>query len=571
MGIQIGLSTISKIFTQTPFAAVEPTVSGSVVGLLSGSYSNGSSWPSTTGSNDTVIGAPLASGSNGRWQFNGSDEYIIISSSQLSSFNQAEYANQEFTFLFYGTIGSLSTRRALFGSGGGGYNNGGDAIMRTDTTPPAGTFHLDLRGLAGATNRFTVTGTSGSLINIAVAQSSSGEQYLYQDGVLVATSGSLGFVGYAPFTTSSNNVGAFIGYNGNVDASTYNGQLGAAFLYNRVLSATEISQSAYSFYSGSAGGSLITPITSVFLGTDKVFPAFTPTSMSVMTLVVGGGGEGGTGTGGGAGAGGVVYSSSISLLTGIYTVTVGAGGKVMGATTYSNAATTASGGSGETSSFSSGSVNVLAYGGGGGASYGGGTAAITALAKSGGSGGGGSDWNYGTRNLRVGGAGTVGMGFPGGTSPGNANGSGAGGGGASQTGSATQVTGRGAPGGSGSAYTIRDGNSVFYGGGGGAGAYNTTPGGLATAGGGQGGNASGGAGFSGSANTGGGGGGGNRNVDGTINGAGGAGGSGIIVIAYLTSSAVGLSVSGGIEQTYTSSSLVYKSHTFLSSSNFVIS
>jgi hypothetical protein len=72
----------------------------------------------------------------------------------------------------------------------------------------------------------------------------------------------------------------------------------------------------------------------------------------------------------------------------------------------------------------------------------------------------------------------------------------------------------------------------------------------------------------GGVNTGSGGGGGSHY---SVTNEGGAGGSGIVVIAYLTSSAVGLSVSGGIETTYDSGSLTYKSHTFLSSSNLVIS
>ena len=54
----------------------------------------------------------------------------------------------------------------------------------------------------------------------------------------------------------------------------------------------------------------------------------------------------------------------------------------------------------------------------------------------------------------------------------------------------------------------------------------------------------------------------------------GNGGSGIIVIAYLTSSfsaSAATAVSGGIITDFTSGSAVYRSHTFLSSSNLVIS
>ena len=562
MGIQIGSQIISNIFTQTYSEGVQPPSSGSVIGLQSGSYDNGSTWTSTTGSAGVVINSPLASGSNGRWQFNGTDEYILISSSQLSGFNQAENANQEFTFLFYGTIGSVSTRRALFGCADGGYNPGGDAIFRTDSSPGAGKIHLDLRGPTGNTNRFTITGDSGSLLNLAITQNTAGTASVYQNGTFLASSGTLA-LGYAPFKTGSNQVGAFIGYNGDVDADNYNGQLGASYLYNRVLSTTEISQSALSFSSGSPAGMVISPITSVFLGTSKVFPAISPiVSMSVQTLVVAGGGSGGTGTGGGGGAGGVVYSGSLTLNSGVYAVNVGSGGRATG----SNNDKSPSGNRGADSSFVSGTIIVSASGGGGGIGY---DQTLLDARNSGGSGGGTSA----QRNTP--GSGISGQGFAGGNWNGADNGCGSGGGGASQTGrqpTGAYPNGSGGNGASGSAYTIRSGTSVFYGGGGGGGNYVTSVNpGTGGPGGGTAGSKTATNPTSASANTGGGGGGSFRSAVGDNNGISGNGGSGIVVIAYLTSSAVGLSVSGGIEQTFDSGSLTYKSHTFLSSSNFVIS
>jgi hypothetical protein len=285
MGIQIGSVVVNNIFgTKTvDVPGIDYIVSSSVIGLVSGSYSNGSTWTSTTGSAVDVINNPLTGqAANGRWQFDGTNDYLRIPQSTLNAtFNTAEAVTQSFTFLFYGTIGSLSTRRALFGASGfPSYDQGGDCILRTDTTPPAGTFHLQLRAPGGATNTFTVTGVSGSLLNLAITQNATGVQSVYQDGVLVATSGSVG-TAYYPWRSGDLSSGANIGFNNDTDTDNYNGQLGGTFLYNRVLSATEISSSAQAFYTASAASSSIQIITSasaVFIGNEKVYPSAAPTA-----------------------------------------------------------------------------------------------------------------------------------------------------------------------------------------------------------------------------------------------------------------------------------------------------
>jgi hypothetical protein len=282
MGIQLGSTVVNNIFG-TKTVEVPPIsfiVSGSVVGLLSGSYLSGSAWPSTTGSDIEVASSPLVGqASNGRWQFNGTDEFLRISQSTLDATFVTNNVNavQPFTFLFYGTIGSVSTRRALYGPGGLGlaYQIGGDAILRTDTSPGSGKMHLDLRGPGPSFNRFTITADSGSLLNLAIVQTGSGAQSIYQDGVLVATSGALAN-GYAPWRSSDGTTGGNILYNNNTDANNYNGQLGGIFLYNSVLSATEISQSAQSFYKSSTSSSFVQTVLSasaVFIGAEKVFPS----------------------------------------------------------------------------------------------------------------------------------------------------------------------------------------------------------------------------------------------------------------------------------------------------------
>jgi len=605
MSIFLGSSQLSGLFGTavtagpgaTAFGNPAPPISGGAVALNAGLFPNTSSvWTNYNG-NVFVQNAPLVGTSSiGFYQFNGTNDQLFLSGGLYTNgLFQGNNGTQSFTMMFYGTVGDLSTQnRALFGNPQ--YNttpSGSDAIFRIDTSPPAGYCTLDMRtsqALGGRFNRFSVPYSSGSIMNIAVTyDATTTSASLYVDGILTQTSGGFAGAQYTPWYNNGGN-GPIFGTSNGINAVDFNGTLGGFYVYNRILTGTQISQSAAWFSQGNtvipAQASGIQDINTAYLGSNLLYtkPTTTTTTttsttsttttsttsttkppLSVMTLVIGGGGAGGVGTGGGGGAGGVVYSSSLSLTPGTYATNVGTGGLQSAGPVGLNRSTQ-SGNFGQTSSFQSGSISVIAVGGGGGAAY----ETSTAFAKSGGSGGGGSNFS----TYRAGGAGTTGQGNAGGTVTSNPNGSGAGGGGASQAGAGAEVAGRGAPGGSGSAYTIRDGNSVFYGGGGGAGSYHTTPGGLASAGGGQGGNASGGAGFSGSANTGGGGGGSNRNVDGTVNGAGGAGGSGIIIIAYLTSSfsaSAATAVSGGIITDYTSGSAVYRSHTFLSSSNLVIS
>jgi hypothetical protein len=288
MGIQLGSTIVNNIFGTKNISttAVQTTVSGSVIGILSGSYSNGALWPSTTGSDIIVVNSPLISGSFGRWQFDGTSDYLNITQSTLNATFNTASVNQQFTFLFYGTIGSVSTRRALYAAGGAdlGYENGGDAIVRTDTSPGSGKMHLDLRGRSGNYNRFTITADSGSLLNLAIVQTNNNSQSVYQDGVIVATSGAL-FDGYAPWLSSDGVSGANIGYNNDTDADNYNGQLGGAFLYNVALSASAISESAQAFYASVTGSSTTAVVSSsaVYLGSNLIYPTIPTTTTTTST------------------------------------------------------------------------------------------------------------------------------------------------------------------------------------------------------------------------------------------------------------------------------------------------
>ena len=258
-------------------------------------------------------------------------------------------------------------------------------------------------------------------------------------------------------------------------------------------------------------------------------------------LVVGGGGGGGSKCGGGGGGGGVVYTQSLAVASGIYSVTVGRGG--IGAPDKSTV---------NTSGGDSGAFGILAYGGGAGGTFGGRTNSHYGL--DGGSGGGGGivrPWNYATRAH----GGTGLQGHDGGSGC-NINFMAYGG--ASYVGSAYRSTGGGGggAGGAGVAADYQDdpervfgGNggagvlceiygAVYYGGGGGGGATSRAESGSFT--GGIGGGGDGGVtvgstvkpGKNGTDGLGGGGGGGSGDTADSEGGAGGNGGSGVVIIRY---------------------------------------
>jgi hypothetical protein len=236
-------------------------------------------------------------------------------------------------------------------------------------------------------------------------------------------------------------------------------------------------------------------------------------SLTCDYLVVGGGGSGGDNLGGGGGGGGYFTSiggSALSLTSGSYPVTVGAGGAAQ-------QLTLARGVNGTSSVFSS----VTAAGGGGGGSGPGG-GALAGL--SGGSGGGGA----GTGG--TGGASTGG-GNAGGAGGGSGGTAAAGGGGGAGAAGGTGVSGTAGNGGAGSnsasslATATSTGVSGFYAGGGGGGANSSATGGAGGSGGGGG--SSNANGSPGGAFTGGGGGG-----CGQYGNTSGAGGSGIVIVRY---------------------------------------
>ena len=266
--------------------------------------------------------------------------------------------------------------------------------------------------------------------------------------------------------------------------------------------------------------------TGVFYMAFKANPAQYPIPSGQMGyLTVAGGASGGSRYGGGGGAGGLrttygtasgggaAVESNITLASGTYTITVGAGGA-------ETAASTGAGGQGNNGSNST-LDTVTSIGGGAGAGW-------TVTALSGGSGGGGSIYSAAAK-----GSGTTGQGFAGGDGSEGAPYYVGGGGGASQVGDNGDSSFSG-DGGNGLTVAITGSNVTYAGGGGGGYSSDASadPGSGGAGGGASGGPGPQGNGNAGTANTGGGGGG--SAGDSAIS-RGGAGGSGIVVLRMNTS------------------------------------
>ena len=262
-------------------------------------------------------------------------------------------------------------------------------------------------------------------------------------------------------------------------------------------------------------------------------------------LVVAGGGGGGNNGGGGGGGGGYKYLDDISLATGTYTVTVGAGG----AKAASNSAAASNGSASIFGSYTT-------VGGGGGASRDGGNAAAV-----GGGGGGGAGATSSSRT--PGASGTSGQGYAGGdgtTADAGASATGGGGGGTGNQGFNGASAAAAGDGGAGLIFYFGTTRYAVGGGGGGGVTVNGTIG-YGTDGGANG-ALKGATASAATANTGGGGGGG---------GTGSNGGSGIVVISYKTSSMTTSATGTYSKTTSTINGVSYTFYKFTASGTFTIS
>jgi hypothetical protein len=445
---------------------------------------SGTSWydVSSGGNNGSLINGPTYSSTNGgAIVFDGIDDYITIPDSlaPTPAVTMIFWINKSFTN-YYLSIHSRNNNAVNGSHTGIGYG-----------TPISSDGWIQIGYMGDGTNNYFI-------INGTIYSGNGGSQFPY-DSVNSIVMFSMNNNGYfagnnAPVTSLAltTSLGGYSGYqwlnrnyktlgilSTSANRSPFNGQMSNSLFYNRILSATEITQNY------AAMGS-------------RYF------SLQVQYLVVAGGGGGNNNRSGGGGAGGLLSGTTTSLsLNTNYTVTVGSGGayNAQGSNSVFNTLTSIGGGQ-------SGTLHGNGFSGGSG-------------------GGSGHMWFPDTP--RIGGSGVSGQGFSGGSAyyiSGGANTQyGPGGGGAGQVGADTytnvNVGGAGGNGLYSSEYVSLGGSPAgwFAGGGGGGISYNGSL--IALGGNGGGGRNT----VNGVVNTGGGGGG-----NGVGSGGSASGGSGIVII-----------------------------------------
>jgi hypothetical protein len=460
-----------------------------------------------TGVNGTLQNGVGYSGNyGGYWQFDGSDDRIILSSSITLGNGNTDWTVNAWMRTTATASANVAANPILSNTDGGPIYSSLDVIGQFQSywayPSNIGTWKL-FQG--------NVVVNDGQWHMLTWVNKSNQTMDFYVDGVYDTT--------VSPVNVANNNPLNAIGYGlGN----TFVGSI-AMVQVNKgtAMNASQVSQQygatrgRFQSYQAYANGGTVTTITQN--GVNYRVHTFTSSgtlsvtqSGSVEVLVVAGGASGGGSTAGGGGAGGLIYDNSYYVNAGqTITVTVGAGGAGVGSTTVGN--------DGNNSVFG----DITATGGGGGGMTNGSGGAV---GRNGGSGGGGAHYvymNYGTP-----GTGIPGQGYDGGNgSTGNQDTFPGGGGGGAGGKGGDATTSKSGNGGIGQPYGLT-GTTVYYAGGGGGGSLsNGGDGGL---GGGAAGTSNGTAGATATVNTGGGGGGGWFYGGGS----GGAGGSGLIIVRY---------------------------------------
>jgi hypothetical protein len=454
-------------------------------------------------------GVAYSSNYGGYWQFDGSDDRILLSSS-------ITLGNGDTNWTVNAWIRTTSLDNGLTANPILSNTNGGPIYASFDTTQGYQAYWAypsninDWKKFQG--NIFVADNQWHMLTYV---NKSNYTMDFYVDGVYDTT--------VSPTNVANNNPLDVIG--GGLGTS-FEGSIGMVQVNKGIaMNASQVSQQygatrgRFEFYGALATGGSVSTITEN--GVTYRVHTFTSSgnltvqkSGSVEVLVVAGGGGGGFDFGGGGGAGGLIYKGDYQLedLSTI-SITVGAGGNGAPAAGQST--------SGNNSVFGS----LTAIGGGGGANGSG--AHVYGPVKNGGSGGGAGGWDNIERTIF--GLGTAGQGFNGGIGDPNTISGGAGGGGGSSQVGQNAIGLTAGDGGDGIAYSI-SGTLTYYAGGGGGGTY---PDGQIAGTGGLGGGGNGAAGtnangFPATANTGGGGGGNSGGGAGN----GGNGGSGIVLVRY---------------------------------------
>ena len=476
--------------------------------------------------NGTLTNGPTYSSANGgSIVFDESNDYVQLTSQNLKS---VDFSVEVW---FYATK-AVSADQILYTT----YNLPGGAQGQTLIFNIGGNKINASNGLGPGAFGTTTISTNTWYHVVATYTASNTTLRLYLNGNFEASG-----VAAINFSASSDFIGGSPGDN-NIGSLWFGGRIPVVRVYRtKALSLAEIQQNFNalagryglpSIISGSGitatGGTIVNYNSGgvsyrahIFISSGTFSVSSVTGTGSVQYIVVAGGGSGASNNGGGAGGGGAggyrssvtgeltggtgTLESPLTVSSGSYTVTVGAGAP----TAVNNI-----GNRGSNSVFST----ITSLGGGGGG--------CASSPTSGGSGGGGGEFG----GTYLGAAGTAGQGFDGGNGLFSGNNCGGPGGGAGARGTDTTGAAVG-PGGIGRVSAI-SGTSIYYAGGGGA-----SGNGLPGSAGGLGGGGNGGAGCcggsgtvtAGSPNTGGGGGGTYQANANTV-----GGGSGILIIRYRT-------------------------------------
>jgi hypothetical protein len=489
------------------------------------SYYDGSSTTydmKESGINGTLQnGVAYSSNFGGYWQFDGSDDRILLSSS-------ITLGNGDTNWTVTAWIRTTSLDDGLTANPILSNTNGGPIYASFDTTQGYQAYWAYPSNI-GTWKKFqgNIFVADNQWHMLTYVNKSNYTMDFYVDGVYDTT--------VSPTNVANNNPLDVIG--GGLGTS-FEGSIGMVQVNKGIaMNASQVSQQygatrgRFESYQAFANGGTVTTLTQNGINY-RVHTFNSSGTLSVTkggdveVLMVAGGGGGGSAadsyweTGGGGGAGGLIHNTGFPVTDGTnYTVTIGAGG--IGGLSQTAISPSNRSGDGSNTTFST--LTAVGGGGGGGAYY---------SANIGGSGGGADSYLY-----QPGANGTQFQGYAGGSGNGQSSsllgaaGGGGGAGGIGQNGQSGSPY-KGGDGGIGQSFTFVGNTPTYYaGGGGGKTAINGSgPGGTGGNGGGGNGGAAGGVvlGDSGTANTGGGGGGGLSTSTPT-----GSGGSGVVMIRYI--------------------------------------
>lgn len=350
------------------------------------SYSGGSTWTDLSGNNKNITLTNTASGGSGLSTyvtFNGSSSYGTLGSALLGNPSTTTFTAQ--FWVYQNSVGTTQEWISQWSSSNSGNSMFIGVRGWTNNNTHAVLYAADSTQL----NPFPVP--TGQWLNIAVVNDVAGNtMYYYQNGVLIGTgSGKIASTGSDVF---------YLGKQGSLASEYFDGRMAAVFMYNRVLSASEILQNfdthkaRYGYSTVKAvGGAIFSDATYYyhrFVNNGNFIPS---SPLTVELLNIAGGASAQSDQGGGCGAGGYVYTSGLALTSGTsYPVVVGPAGinGQNGGNSSFNSQYTAIGG-GLPGAYSNAGPQVGGSGGGGSGKGQGGAAGTSGQGNAGGSGGGG--------------------------------------------------------------------------------------------------------------------------------------------------------------------------------------